>query len=98
VAYSAQPFHLVGLNALLCGDQSHSGPRRFVEGNVMSDGWPMKKERELIELARKKHIAEQIANKLEAPLPQIFKVARRLGVDLGPQPPKLDRRLGPRAK
>jgi hypothetical protein len=98
VAYSAQPFHLVGLNALLCGDQSHPGARGFVEGNVMSGGWPMKKERELIKLARNKHSAEQIANKLETPLPQIFKVARRLGVDLGPQPPKLDRWLGPRAK
>jgi hypothetical protein len=64
----------------------------------MSGGWPMKKERELIKLARNKHSAEQIANKLETPLPQIFKVARRLGVDLGPQPLKLDRRLGPRAK
>jgi hypothetical protein len=61
-------------------------------------GWPMRKERELIKLARAKRSAEQIANKLEAPLPQIFKVARRLGVDLGPEPPKLDRRLGPRAK
>jgi hypothetical protein len=60
-------------------------------------GWPMRKERELIKLARAKRSAEQIANKLEAPLPQIFKVARRLGVDLGPEPPKLDRRLGPRA-
>ena len=63
----------------------------------MSGGWPMIKERELIELARKKHSAEQIANKLDASLPQIFKVARRLGVDLGPQPLKRDRRLGPRA-
>jgi hypothetical protein len=65
---------------------------------LMSGGWPMKKERELIKLARKKRSAEQIAKKLDAPLPQIFKVARRLGVDLGPQPLKLDRRLGPRPK
>jgi hypothetical protein len=64
----------------------------------MTGGWPMKKERELMKLAHKKHSAEQIAEKLDAPLPQIFKVARRLGVDLGPEPPKLDRRLGPRAK
>jgi hypothetical protein len=64
----------------------------------MSGGWPVIKERELIELARKKHSAEQIANKLDASLPQIFKVAKRLGVDLGPQPPKLDGRRRPRAK
>jgi hypothetical protein len=64
----------------------------------MSGGWPMKKERELIKLARKKQSAEQIAHKLDASLSQIFKVARRLGVDLGPQPLKLDGRLGPRAK
>jgi hypothetical protein len=56
----------------------------------MSGGWPMKKERELIKLARAKRSAKQIAKKLDAPLPQIFKVARRLGVDLGPQPLKLD--------
>jgi hypothetical protein len=67
------------------------------EENLMG-GWPMKKERELIKLARNKHSAKQIASKLDAPLPQIFKVARRLGVDLGPEPPKFDRRLGPRAK
>jgi hypothetical protein len=60
--------------------------------------WPMKKERELIKLARAKRSAEQIAKKLDAPLPQVFKVARRLGVDLGPQPLKVDGRLGPRAK
>jgi len=65
---------------------------------MMSGGWPMKKERELIKLARTKHSAEQIANKLGASPSQIFKVARRLGVDLGPQPLKLDRRLRPRAK
>jgi hypothetical protein len=64
----------------------------------MSGGWSMKNERELMKLARAKRSAEQIAKKLDASLPQIFKVARRLGVDLGPQPPKLDRRLGPRAK
>jgi hypothetical protein len=64
----------------------------------MSGGWPMKKERELIKLARTKHSAKQIANKLDASLPQIFKVAMRLGVDLGPQPLKLDGRLGPRVK
>jgi hypothetical protein len=63
----------------------------------MTGGWPMRKERELIKLARANHSAEQIASKLDAPLPQIFKVARRLGVDLGPEPPKLDRRRGPRA-
>jgi hypothetical protein len=68
------------------------------EENLMSGGWPMKKERELIKLARKKQSAEQIAHKLDASLSQIFKVARRLGVDLGPQPLKLDGRLGPRAK
>jgi hypothetical protein len=64
----------------------------------MSGGWSMKNERELIKLARKNHSAEQIASKLEASLPQIFKVARRLGVDLGPEPLKLDRRFGPRAR
>jgi hypothetical protein len=64
----------------------------------MSGGWPMKNERELIKLARAKQSAGQIAKKLNASLPQIFKVARRLGVDLGPQPLQLDRRLGPRAK
>jgi hypothetical protein len=58
-------------------------------------GWPMRKERELIKLARAKRSAEQIAKKLEASIPQIFKVARRLGVDLGPESAKLDRRLGP---
>jgi hypothetical protein len=63
----------------------------------MSGGWPIKKERELIKLARKKRSAEQIAKKLDASPPQIFKVAGRLGVDLGQQPLKLDRRLGPRA-
>ena len=61
-------------------------------------GWPMKKERELMKLARKKHSAEQIAKKLDASPSQILKVAKRLGVDLGPQPLKLDRRLGPRSK
>ena len=64
----------------------------------MSGGWPLKKERELMKLARAKRSAEQIAKKLDASLPQIFKVARRLGVDLGPEPPKGDRRRGPRAK
>jgi hypothetical protein len=63
----------------------------------MSGGWPMKKERELIKLAPTKS-AEQIAKKLDASLPQVFKVAKRLGVDIGPKPLKLDRRLGPRAK
>jgi hypothetical protein len=73
--------------------------------NGSSSGWrrrkpddrrlAMKKERELMKLAHEKHSAEQIAKKLDA---QIFKVARRLGVDLGPEPPKLDRRRGPRAK
>jgi hypothetical protein len=63
----------------------------------MSGGWPLKKERGLIKLARAKRSAEQIADRLEASLPQIFKVARRLEVDRGPEPPKLDRRRGPRA-
>jgi hypothetical protein len=67
------------------------------EEHLMTGGWPLKKERELIKLARAKRSAEQIANKLDASLPQVFKVARRLGVDLGPEPPKLDRRRGPRA-
>ena len=58
--------------------------------------WPMKKDRELIKLARAKRSAEQIANKLDASLPQILKVAKRLGIDLGPQPLKLDGRLGPK--
>jgi biotin operon repressor len=58
----------------------------------------MKKERELMKLARKKHSAEQIAKKLDASPSQILKVAKRLGVDLGPQPLKLDRRLGARSK
>jgi hypothetical protein len=69
----------------------------MTKSKTMSGGWPMKKERKLIKLARANHSAEQIASKLDAPLPQIFKVARRLGVDLGPEPPKLDRRRGPRA-
>jgi hypothetical protein len=64
----------------------------------MSGGWPLKKERELIKLARANSSAEQIAKKLDASQPQVFRVARRLGVDLGPEPPKLDRRRGPRAK
>jgi hypothetical protein len=60
--------------------------------------WTMKKERELIKLARAKRSPKQIADKLNAKIPQIFKVARRLGINLGPQPLKLDRRRGPRAK
>jgi hypothetical protein len=56
-------------------------------------GWSMKKDRQLIELARDNRSAEQIAKKMDASLPQVLKVARRLGLNLGTQTPKRDRRF-----
>jgi hypothetical protein len=53
----------------------------------------MKKDRQLIELARDNRSAEQIAKKMDASLPQVLKVARRLGLNLGTQTPKRDRRF-----
>jgi hypothetical protein len=48
----------------------------------------MKDDRELIKLARAMQNAEQIAHQLNTSLPSILKVAKRLGVNLGPQIPR----------
>ena len=44
--------------------------------------WTMSKDRELIKMAHAKRSAEQIAYQLDASLPSILKVAKRLGVTL----------------
>jgi hypothetical protein len=57
------------------------------EEKLMTGGWPMRKERELIKLARAKRSAKQIADKLEASLSQIFKIASPSGSTSVPNRP-----------
>jgi hypothetical protein len=49
-------------------------------------GWSMKKERELIQLARSNRTVDQIAKRLDAAPPSIVKVAKRLGISLKSTP------------
>ena len=50
----------------------------------------MKKDRELIKLARENPNVESLAKKLETISSQIIKASRRLGISLGLQSPKPD--------
>jgi len=62
---------------------------RWAEGeeNPMSR-WPMKKERELIQLARANVGVEQIATRMKLAPASVLKAAKRLGLDLPPIAPK----------
>ena len=59
----------------------------------MAHTWTMKKDRELIKLVRLNPNVERLAARLGASTKTIVKAARRLGLKLGPQPPKRDRRF-----
>jgi hypothetical protein len=72
--------------------------RRLVEIGLKAKtmgGWPMRKDRELIELAREGRSIDQIAARLEATPERVHKVAKRLGIKLGSVK---DRRLKRKAK
>jgi hypothetical protein len=55
--------------------------------------WSMKRDRALIQLARANVGVDQIATRLKAAPVAVLKAAKRLGVYLGPRPPKRDGRL-----
>jgi hypothetical protein len=55
--------------------------------------WSMKKDRQLIKLARENLSVEKIAHLLDVAAPQIVKSARRLGIGLRQKPPKAGRRF-----
>jgi hypothetical protein len=55
--------------------------------------WSMKRDRALIQLARTNAGVDQIATKLKVAPVAVLKAAKRLGIYLGPQPPKRDGRL-----
>jgi hypothetical protein len=55
--------------------------------------WSMKEDRQFIKLAAAKLSVDRIASKMGCSPLTIFKAARRLGVNLGPRPAKLDRRV-----
>jgi hypothetical protein len=55
--------------------------------------WSMKRDRALIQMARANVGVDQIATRLKVAPVAIFKAAKRLGIYLGPQPPKRDGRL-----
>jgi hypothetical protein len=55
-------------------------------------GWSMKKDRELIQLARTRSSVDSIAAKLEKPPKSVLKAARRLGLNIE-APAKRDGRL-----
>ena len=59
---------------------------------------PMKKDRELIRLARADFSVNQIAAKLEMSAAAVRRAAMRLGIYLGPRAPKRDGRLKAKAK
>ncbi len=62
--------------------------KRWAESEeaVMGIGkWSMAKDRELIKLSRTDS-PEQIAQKLNSSLPQVFKVAKRLGIKFEARP------------
>jgi hypothetical protein len=50
--------------------------------------WSMAKDRLLIKLIGKKLSVDKIAAEMEAPYLTVIKAARRLGIKLGPQPPR----------
>jgi hypothetical protein len=60
--------------------------------------WSMRKDRQLIKLARARLSVEKIAHLLDVSPPQVVKSARRLGVSLSPKPPKPDGRLKAKPK
>lgn len=55
--------------------------------------WSMKKDRELMKLARLNPNVERLAARLGASPKTIVKAARRLGLNLVSQPPKRDRKF-----
>jgi hypothetical protein len=55
--------------------------------------WSMKRDRALIQLARASVGVDQIATRLKVGPVAILKAAKRLGIYLGPQPPKRGGRL-----
>ena len=57
----------------------------------------MARDRELIKLAGTLS-ADEIAHRFDASLPQVLKVAKRLGINLGPQPPRPDGRFKAKSK
>jgi hypothetical protein len=59
---------------------------------------PMKKERELIQLARANLSVGQIANKTKLAPATVIKIAKRLGLHLPPIAPKRDGRLKAKRK
>jgi hypothetical protein len=60
--------------------------------------WSMKTDRDLIELARANMSVDRIAAKLEVAPASVVKAAKRLGISLGPQPVKRDRRFKAKSK
>jgi hypothetical protein len=52
--------------------------------------WPMKKDRELIQLARANLSVEQIATRMKLAPARVIKIARRLGLNVPPIAPKRD--------
>jgi transcriptional regulator with GAF, ATPase, and Fis domain len=61
-------------------------------------GWSMKTDRQLIKLARESSNIESLAKKLGSAPAQILKASRRLGISLGPQPPRPDGRFKAKSK
>jgi hypothetical protein len=57
----------------------------------------MKKDRDLIALARAKLSVDRIATRLETSTKSVIKSAKRLGINVGPRPVKRDRRLKAKA-
>jgi hypothetical protein len=57
------------------------------------NGWPMKRDRELMALARVNPNIDKLAARLNCSPMTIVKAARRLGLKVGPQPSKGDRRF-----
>jgi hypothetical protein len=53
----------------------------------------MRRDRALIQLARANVGVDQIASRLKVAPVAVLKAAKRLGIYLGPQPPKRDGRL-----
>jgi hypothetical protein len=46
----------------------------------LMDGWPMKKDRELIQLTRENLSVDQIAIRMNISSPRVLKIAKRLGI------------------
>jgi hypothetical protein len=57
------------------------------------NAWSMKKDRDLIQMARAKLSIDRIATKLDTSQMSIIKAAKRLGIKIGLSPVKRDGRL-----